>query len=283
MDLCGEYWGQSQIPVSLVGHLRYRMRYGVRKGVAGAVGRIDTGRNHALGTPNEINLYAFQRLLADPDTTVQAIYDGWLARRYGLRPGSRAARTLQSILERSFEMAKRTYYTQGFWTWKSQSTMPSTAAQIDGGIVGKSTAWWDPTAKAAERRLVRPDAEIVRAIVSEKADAVALADRNLNEAAGLKGRIAPQDFADLHQRLARAASVARLYQAIASAYWRVKLRALHPDAPEASARAAERAIEELAAWAPKLESARGDFGGLAAQAPRLRSFVADLRARLATQ
>ena len=68
MDLNGEYWGQSLIPVSQVGYLRYRFRYGVNKGIVGAVGRIDTNANAALGTPNEINLFAFSRLLSKPET-----------------------------------------------------------------------------------------------------------------------------------------------------------------------------------------------------------------------
>ena len=38
-----------------------------RKGIVGAVARVDRLRgNRALGTPNEVNLFAFNRLLDDP-------------------------------------------------------------------------------------------------------------------------------------------------------------------------------------------------------------------------
>src|SRR5262249_47179680 len=161
-------WGQSLIPVSQVGYLRGRLRDGAAKKVTGAVGRIDTYRNTALGTPGEINLFAFGRLLADPELSEQAIYDEWLKKRFGLEPRSEPAKRLQAILARTFEVAKKTYYTQGFWTWKDQSVVPETAASIDRGIAGKSTAQWDPEQKALERRLLRPDAKLVRAILAEK-------------------------------------------------------------------------------------------------------------------
>src|SRR5262249_27287394 len=158
------YWGQSLIPVSQVGYLRGRLREGVAKGVTGAVGRVDTYRNAALGTPSEINLFAFSHLLADPELSEQAIYDEWLKKRYGLEPRSEAAKRLQAVLVRTFDMAKKTYYTQGFWTWKDQSAVPESAASIDRGIAGKSNALWDAEQKALERRLLRPDAKLVRAI-----------------------------------------------------------------------------------------------------------------------
>jgi len=280
IDLNGEYWGQSLIPVSLVGYLRYRIAHAASKGVAGAVGRIDTYRNRALGTPSEINLYAFRRLLEEPSLDEQRIYDDWLRERYRLAPGSEPARRLQSILERSFEMAKRVYYTQGFWTWKSQSSLPRNAKQIDGCIVGKSTALWDPAAAETERRLRRPAAADVRAILAEKDDGVALADANLRDMAPLAGRIAPSDYADWTRRLRLAADLARVYRAIASGYWRVKLREAHPEAPEAALTAIRTALGELEEWAERLPASHAWCEPLAEEAPRLREFAADLRASL---
>src|SRR5439155_16891951 len=96
MDLNGEYWGQSLIPVAQVDYLRYRLRHGVAKQVRGGVGRIDTYANTALGTPSEINLFAFSRLLDNPETSEGALYEAWLHKRYGLAPGSRAARDLEA-------------------------------------------------------------------------------------------------------------------------------------------------------------------------------------------
>ena len=277
VDLNGEYWGQGLVPVSQVGYLRGRLRDGVAKKVTGAVGRIDTYGNTALGTPNEINLFALSRLLADPELSEQALYDEWLKKRYGLEPRSAAARLLQAILARTFEMAKKTYYTQGFWTWKDQSAVPETAAAIDGGIAGKSNALWDPEQKARERRLLRPDAEVVRAILAEKEEAVALADENVRDLAALRDRLAKEDFADLERRLRLAADVARVYQAIASAYWRTRLAATTPDAAEASPEACDAAVKSLAEWADRIEKRYADLKPVAAQAPRLRALAADLR------
>jgi hypothetical protein len=276
MDLNGEYWGQSLIPVSQVGYLRYRLGHGVAKKISGAVGRIDTYANAALGTPSEINVFAFARLLENPDLSEQALYDEWLQKRHGLKPGSEAARGLQAILVRTFEMARKTYYTLGFWTWKELSSVPRTAASIDRCIVGRSNALWDPDQKGLEKRLARPDVATVRAILAEKAEAVGLADENVKAAAALKGQLAAEDFDDFQRRLRLAADGAHVYQAIAAAYWRIKLAVVVPDAAEATPEACDAALKALGQWADTLEKRYAKLAPVAAQAPRLRALAADL-------
>ena len=183
---------------------------------------------------------------------------------------------MQALLARTLEMAKKTYYTQGFWTWKEQSSAPKDAASIDRCIVGRSNALWDPEQKALEQRLVRPDAATVRAILAEKDQAVALADENLAALAQLKEHLTADDNADLERRLSLAADIARVYRAIASAYWRIKLAGTSPDAPEAAPKLRAAALEALGEWADTLEKRYAKVRPIAAQGPRLRAFAADL-------
>lgn len=276
LDLNGEYWGQSVVPVSLVRYLRYRIGHGARKGVRGAVGRIDTYRQRALGSPSEVNLYAMSRLLADPTTSEQSIYDGWLAHRYGLRPGTTPARSLQRIFERTLDFAKSTYYTLGFWTPKNQSSMPASPTQIESGIVAKSTALWDPRARDTERRLLAPDPATVQQILAEKARGVHLADQNLREVKQLRDHLKPVDFADLQHRLVVAARVARLYEAVARAYWTAALIKQGHDTT-VTGTTLESSANDLIRWADRIDSGDIPLPDRKRQAANLRRFAQELR------
>jgi Glycosyl hydrolase family 67 C-terminus len=277
LDLDGEYWGRSLIPSSQVGYLRYRLRHGVSKHIAGAVGRIGPDAAATPAFPNEINLYAFSRLLEDPELSEQRIYDEWLDMRYGLAVDSQAARRLQEILVRSFDMCKKTYYTLGFWLWKDQSSVPRTVQEIERGISHKSNAIWEPSphARAMEQRLIRPDEATVGAILAEKREGVELADQNLSALATLRHLVSAQDYAELERQLALAADLARVYEAVASAYWRRKLAQTSVKTTEVAL--VEAATQALESWADILERRYPALEPVALQAPVLRHFAKDLR------
>ncbi|NLI00462.1 MAG: hypothetical protein GX446_13335 [Chthonomonadales bacterium] len=281
VDLNGEYWGQSAVPVSLVRYLRYRIGYGARKGVCGVVGRIDTYRNRALGTPSEINLYAMSRLVADPCTSEQAIYDGWLARQYGLTPGAGPARSLQAILDRTLDFAKCTYYTLGFWTPKNQSSMPASPDEIRNGIIGKSTAIWDNRARVTEQRLLNPDEPTVSAIMAQKARGVRLADQNLRALQRLEPFLRKKDYDDLYAGLALATRVARLNEAVARAYWWCELEQRGHHGRDRAA--LDAAVNDLIRWADRIEFGDVLLPDRGRQAAKLRSFAAALRRQRAPQ
>jgi len=269
IDLCGEYWGQSLIPVSLAEYVPYRLRYDLGKGVAGAVGRIDCYQNSTLGTPDELNLFVFEQTLLGQSAPPERLTLAWLTKRYG----ARAAQPLTAIFQRTYPMAKKLYYTQGFWTWKNQTSVPESGRSIDGGIVGKSNALWDRKQKPLEQRLVHPDRALVEAILREKAEAVRLARENVTALEPLHSALAPRDFADWERRLTLAVEVALVWEAIAAAYWLVKLSA---NDPSVQARA-QQALDTLTPTAAHLAHVSAPY--LARQAPRLLALQADLTAR----
>jgi len=279
IDLCGEYWGQSLILTSLPQYALYRLKYDQLQGTVGAVARVDCYSNSTLGTPSEINLYAFQRVLQDRSVTADAIYAEWMKKRYGLKPEGIAARQMTAIFERSWQMALKLYYTQGFWTWKNLSSIPERSASIDGGIVGKSNALWDSAAKPLEKRLIRPDGALVRAIQKEKAEAVNLAQTNLEALIGIRSALRQADFADLERRLRLAVDLAKIYQVIADAYWRIKLAENMPSDVEASADKINTSLSALTQLASLLEKKSADFPWIGKQSQRLVSLQKDLSER----
>lgn len=277
MDLCGEYWGQSLGLVSLAEYVPYRLKHDAAKGTAGAVGRIDRFENRVLGTPSELNLFVFEQTLSNPAVTADALYAQWCEQRYRLKKGSPEAAQLTAIFARTLPIAKKTYYTLGFWTWKSLSSIPDKSAGIDSGIRGKSTAQWDPSTKPTEAKLLVPDAATVRAILAEKTEAVDLAHANIVALSALKPCLTYSDFKDLERRLQLTVDIARLYRGVAAAYWQVRLRETDPASKnEASCRTA---ITNLGLQSDYLMSRYASLAPVAAQTPHLRALQADLQKR----
>jgi len=129
LDLCGEYWGQSLIVTSQAEYLPYRLKHDQAQGTVGAVGRVDCFENSSLGTPDEFNLFVYQRALADRNVDRRNALCGVDRERYHLKRDSPAARKLTTIFARTWPMAKQMYYTLGFWTWKDQSSIPQQVRQ----------------------------------------------------------------------------------------------------------------------------------------------------------
>lgn len=273
-DLAGEYWGQSLVPVSLVEYLQYRWTYDRKKGAQGVVGRIDRDDHRSLGSPSEINVYAHSVLMRRPETSIQTIYDGWNEMRYGLRGD--ASRRLTAIYRRCTGVAKLQYYTMGFWTPKSQTSIPTTMRSVESTIKGKSTAQWEPSAASTEKALLDPTPETVARILRDKAEAFRLAEANLRDFDGLRNSMRPADFALFRAQLVFMRDQAGVWEAMARAYWTTEL-ALKGRVPRDDA---TKAIDAFALMAAILRNpAAPRFA--AAQQGAARALAADMRRALA--
>lgn len=166
---------------------------------------------------------------------------------------------------RSTQVAKLQYYTLGFWTPESQTTMPDSMRSIEGTIRGESNAQWDPTAKALDERLLEPDQATVDRILAAKAKAVSLAEENIRAFESL--------FA-AQLRVMR--DHAAVWEAWARAYWTTKLVQKRLAAPADGIATVETLEKEAKALdnpaAPRF---------VAAQQRNAKKLADDLRANLA--
>ena len=127
-DLSGEYMGR-WTPWCAPEYIRYRWRHAQERGAIGAVGRIDVydlghhlycnpfgsvpseaGPNYALDTPNEINVFAFTRIVTDPNADTDGIWQDWAEGRYG----PAAAPQVVSVLKRSVELATKVFLRRAY-------------------------------------------------------------------------------------------------------------------------------------------------------------------------
>ena len=119
-DLNGELAGQSWMPWCCPQDIKYRWNHAKQfPNVIGAVGRIDTfdivgsrtfciphaisselGVNHAYNTANEVNLYAFSKVLNDPSIDIDGVWNEWATNKYG----TKAAPYVISALKRSWDV-----------------------------------------------------------------------------------------------------------------------------------------------------------------------------------
>ncbi len=81
-DLGFEYFAQSRATCSMAHYLKDHWNYALGKGADGAVARIDRGGGMAWYTANRVNLYAFSRILADPEADPRAVVLDWCRGRF---------------------------------------------------------------------------------------------------------------------------------------------------------------------------------------------------------
>jgi hypothetical protein len=177
-DAAGEYWGLSTLPFCAPGYIRYRMDHARQNGGIGFVARIERGSRRALGTPNEVNLWAMSGFQANPSMPIKAIWDASLEGLYGVRAGMAGQVLLREILEATFTIRIKSHYALGIWALDKGSDLPGDASFgqfFQRGDMPK----WDPAWREVWNSLDRPDRWTVLRLWQEGTEAVELARESL--------------------------------------------------------------------------------------------------------
>jgi len=249
-DLCGEHHGHSQIPWGIPDLIKDVWNHARMHRLAGAVGRIGRSGNHVLGTPNEINLYAFSRILREPAADLDAAWIEWARGRYG----PAAAPHVVSALKRGRDIVDKTLYIDGVYFMQNHTSVPYWDYPAN-HLRGKSGVLWDPAFGPAEEMLLRPTKGDIAPILAEKDDAIALARRSLQDIETAKPHLASEDYEQLHSACARAELLARVYRGLCELYFAVKTTHGQEDIDAVAA-----AADGLRALAAEIETKYGpDF------------------------
>jgi len=267
-DLGAEYWGLSKVPFVLVDYLSERMRALDQRRAMGVVARIERGSNRALGTPNEINLYAMSRLVRDPQLTPDRIFHDWMAQRYQLDPAGKAAAALTLALRESFDVGRKLFYVRNHWALEKGSQIPEKVAADC--LYLKALPQWDPDYKKDWQRMTAPDVPLLAEIWQEKSEAIEIAARARERIEGLRDALAPADFASLSQQFSDLATYTRIWQHVADAVFRASMWRKSGEDHAILLGHAE-ALEAIAEEHPALELA---------PKKRLHAFAADVRKKV---
>ena len=220
-DLAGEYTGATEVPYPLPDYLKYRLDYDRAKGVVGAAGRTERYERLTWGKVNEINVFAFSRLLNDPDAQPEQVWREWVRRRYGLSPDSRAGRGLIKMLRRTFDATRKTFLVKGFWALRKGTTVPRLRHAL-GMLPGRSIAKWDPAFRPLEDSLAAASLRTLWAVHQEKLEAQELADSSWAEFARIAPALRSGDVAELARELDNLRLCTRVWTYVADAVWGVR-------------------------------------------------------------
>jgi len=245
LDLHNETGPGRGIAMPCAYYYQEQLRLARERGLAGAVARCDDGFSTNEGTPNRFNIYAYSKLLHDPDADVDSMWEEWFVPFYGRD----AAPVAIDVLKQSFELVCGVRYTLGFWTGDHMSTISYT----DSHLVNHSSAHWsdDPKYRETEEFLLNSGPEAIAATVKEKKDAEEVALRCIEDLDAAKDRFDPEKFAQLRGYLENAVMHARHSQRWARAYFALRWYR-NTKSPEAK-QEVEAAIQACREFTEKLE------------------------------
>jgi len=164
IDLGEEFTGQSKLLHCEVDYIKCVMDYVREQDLAGAVARVERMDNHALGTPNEVNIHAFSRLTQDVKLSADALWREWTVKQYG----PKAAPHMVRALRRTYEITNLTYFPLEYWI-ANHSQVPSWGYAV-GHITSRQNAKWIPSPKQilARDELLAPTGDTLVKIDNEK-------------------------------------------------------------------------------------------------------------------
>jgi len=265
MDLGNTHYGRCLIPYCCPERVSRQISYALSKGAAGAVARVDCGHEHCVGTPNEVNLFTFCRLLADPSTTIDRIWTDYLQMTFG----EKEHKNLRFCLESTGVIIEKTFLTQRLPFLNDESRIPDLKAASKDLESGALSAWI-PNLKKNEVLLKTITPSVAQSMVVEKDEAVA---KCLEAHAALeRARASAQIpvYIGLSAQLEMLEDAARLWRDLTDAYCAYQL--WKQDSSENRRARLALSHQQLSSWLRYLRSAYGE-GHPIFDADRLDNFL----------
>ncbi|MGH7959489.1 MAG: hypothetical protein ACREH8_21115, partial [Opitutaceae bacterium] len=210
--------------------------------VAGLVGRARMIGDKPFEDTHEINLYAFSRYLANPDSHVDDVQRDWAIRR-GFSP--RAASYIASAMKRSEFINHHGRWHLENWLTKLIGSEWGDYPYYYGHVLERARSKWtgDPADRALEEKLYHPDAETYRRLVAEKDEVVAQVAAGLADLRAASRHATPEQLAPFQEDYRFLQDAALLQREWVRAYFSMRR---YMDDPKPEYRAtAEEALAKL--------------------------------------
>lgn len=279
-DGSAEFFGKNRVPYTQPEYFERRWRYDLsRPGIAGYNLRLDHGGYDALGTPNEINIYAMYRFTQDPKVNSGQIWKEWTEQHYG----QKAAAQVEQSLKPTFNIVNLAFYALHFWI-TNHSRLPS-FEYAESVLRLRTLAKWypnDPRYSRLETKLLRPDPDVLEQILQEKDRAIVLAHESLIHLELARRNLSSEQYADLHWRLALLERTAVVWRLHAEVFFGYKVLQTYPAIPGLRHRVL-RALDGLEAEAVVSAKDARIGNDPPCSASEIREFVNEMRSRLNRQ
>lgn len=277
-DPAGEFHGQAVVPWCAPEYYKRDWDWCLSKGADGAVARVDRMANNALGTPNEVTIYALSRYLLDPSVSPDQCWREWTAKRFG----PEAAPIAESALRKTDEIINKTFFTLRCYLLQDHSNVPDYGYPA-GHLRGSSAKDLDDVLAANEPKLLDPTPESMAEVLAEKDRAIELCRQAIRELEAGKSKLRPDDYTWLQRYFERALLLAKVYRQLHEVYFRAELvkKGLCTQAEF------EASTEPLLGYADYIERRFGTEVRLVCTfkprgfiVPRIRQFVEQARERI---
>ncbi len=219
LDQGEEYTAMNWVLHAEVEYIKNAMDYAREKGVIGAVSRIERYNNYAIGCPNEVNVYAFSRLLHDPSLTTGQIWNEWAVKRYG----EKAAPYVISAMRRTFDITNIIIYPIGQWI-NNHSSMSNWGYAyshlMDYG--GTTVARWIPGPYHMKNyhEAIRPDRDIFIKVSHEKDLARKLLAESVRDLESAKPFLSGDDYGEFDYYFTLTAEALDIHEEHALAFFK---------------------------------------------------------------
>jgi len=206
LDLGQEFTGQSSLLHCEVDYVSRVMAHARSRNVVGAVARVERLANHALLTPNEVNIHAFSRLCLDPSPDADQLWAEWAAARYG----KDAAPHVVAALKNTFDITNLICFPLEQWI-TNHSVLPNWSYAI-GHVRQRSNSKWisSPRQERLRDELLSPSPATLIRILNEKDLAKRLVDESMGQLAEARSHLAEADYAELKLHFARLAAAVQI-------------------------------------------------------------------------
>jgi hypothetical protein len=217
-DPAGEFHGQAVVPWCAPEYYKSDWDYCLSKGADGAVARVDRMANNALGTPNEVTIYALSRYLMDPSATPDECWKEWTVKRFG----PEAATVAESALRKTDEIITSTFYTLRCYFMQDHSNVPDYDYPAR-HLRGSSAKGIDDALATNEPKLLDPTPEALAEVLAEKDRAISLCRQAIAELEAGRAGFRPEDYIWLRRYFDRELLLAKVYRQLHEVYFRAEL------------------------------------------------------------
>ena len=283
-DLCGEYMGNAVLPWPEPEYVKLCFDQARNKATnpVGYVARIDRTelwrfKRRTFGTPNEINIEMFCRLMQDPKTDPDVVWKEWTAKTYG----AQAAPYVEKALRRTAKATKTLYWGERLGDYRIQqhSFIPTFRYALD-----HDKDYMQTYAVDSEMFLLKP--ALLEEEMDRRYDTIIIPafQDALEDIKPAAEYLKPDVYADLKQRFEMSLAAGRAFKAVHTAFIRhqviafgLKHNKTYKDAVAFHKAKIDSDLAALEKAAIDVETNFGDRLDLTSSA-RLRKFAADLKA-----
>lgn len=210
LSLPMEYNAVGRTPFPMVEDIKMRLLCAKKINCQGAVARVDWHMSQhqtqvtwsCLDNFNEINVYAFCRLINEPGLPVAQIFDDFARERFG----DKARKTTVAVYKDLYEAGYKNYYELGTKGCRTPSGAPNAP---DGHLAALRRdhliRWsYSPVDFANQYRALNPDEHFINRLIEEKNQGLAIYKNSLGLLRQNRAEFAEKDAAQFEASLERA-------------------------------------------------------------------------------